>query len=303
MNIEFQDSDGNISRRQFLKDTMWTALLALASLNSFTALTTPALAADGAAAAAIVPKELVFNPLWWNRLYAFMMGITEVPLLEATRETVKTDTDAEMFRRIGLLGSELNWGTRVVPIKKAIHHKTEILPYQEFEELISRSNVIGIGVCWCRTTFKNCDAPTSTCIHLGFGENRLDLMDRGHVAKVTREEIRDVIKKAEDAGLVHELIRVGDDDSYYVICNCCPCCCVGLRGLIAFGNKMVTRSEFVAMTTDNCTGCEKCLKRCHFSARKVADGKSTVDSEKCMGCGLCATGCPSEGAFLVKRDA
>jgi len=300
---ETTESGNDITRRDFMKNAMWAGLLAWASLNSLDYLTSTAFGKEAPAGAVQVPKELVFNPNWWKRLYAFMMGITEVAFLEATRETVKTDTDKEMFRRVGLLGKELNWGTRVVPIKAAIHPKVEILPYQEFEELVSRSAVSGIGECWCRSTFRNCDAPTNTCIHLAFGEHRQDLINRGHVAQVSREEIRKVIKRAEDAGLVHELIRVGDDESYYVICNCCPCCCVGLRGLIEFGNKMVTKSEFVPEVEADCDGCGACLKRCHFSARKIESGRAVVDTEKCLGCGLCASGCPNNATFLVKRNA
>ena len=288
-----------LDRREFMKRTMWSALLAWASVNSFSYFTSGVAAAENAA---VVPKELVFNPDWWKKLYAFMMGITEVSILEATRETVKTGTDEEMFRRIGILGKELNWGTRVIPIREAINPQTEILPYQEFEELLMRSSVSGIGQCWCRSTFKRCNAPTDTCIHLAFGEYRPGLIDRGHVSKVSRDEIRKVIRRAEDAGLVHELIRVGDDDSYYVVCNCCPCCCVGLRGLIEFGNKMVVKSEFVPAVSSKCTGCGKCLTRCHFSARKIEGGRAIVDQTKCLGCGLCSTSCPQSATFLIKRE-
>lgn len=287
------DGPNAVNRRDFLEKGMWGALLFYASLSSLN------IVANTAGAETVVPKQLVLNPHWWKLVYAAMAMLFEIPYLEAAREA--SESDAEVFRHIAGLGSELNWGTRVVPVRQAIHPETEILPYQEFEELLMRTEVRGVGECWCRSTFKNCDRPTNTCIYLAFPGNRLNLIDRGHVARVTREEIREVIERAEDAGLVHELIRVGDDDTYYVICNCCPCCCAGLRGLVEFGNRMVTKSEFIPEINEYCNACGACLDRCHFSARTIEDGRARVDPEKCFGCGLCCTGCPKDATFLVER--
>jgi len=290
------ENETGFTRREFVEMGMWGTLMLYAGAAGLSSLVeTPALAQHMAA-----PKELALNPYWWNRVFAYVMAMCEIPYLEFELEPGKNDE--EFFGKVNLLMEKINWGTRVVPIGKAIHPKTEILPYQEFEEVLMRSEVQGIGECWCRTTFKNCDRPTNTCILLGFPGNRLDLENKGHVAKVSRDEIRAVIKRAEEAGLVHELIRAGDDDTYYVICNCCPCCCAGLRGLVEFGNKGVIHSEFIPQTNDNCEGCGTCLGRCYFNARTLADGKIVVDPEKCLGCGLCCTGCPNEANFLVKRQ-
>jgi len=35
----------------------------------------------------------------------------------------------------------------------------EFLPSQEIFKIVSRSNVVGIGNCYCRLTYKNCDNP------------------------------------------------------------------------------------------------------------------------------------------------
>lgn len=295
-----------LTRRDFVKQSMWTALLAWASFNSLDLLFPPSEAmALGAAAAPVVPRELLFNPNWWKSLNAFLMGIVEIPILEDSLAASKNKGgDEYFFAKIGMLGEKLDWGTRIVPVRKAIRPDIEILPIQEFEEILCRSKVRGIGKCWCRSTFKNCDRPTDTCIYLSFGEHLPDLLEReGHIAKISREEARDVIRRAEEAGLVHELIRAGGENSYYVICNCCPCCCAGLRGLIEFGNRMVIKSDFHSEVNGECVGCGACLKRCHFSARRIEGGKCAVDPEKCFGCGLCATGCRYEGTFLVKRAA
>jgi ferredoxin len=304
INSEYdRQSRTQLSRREFLADTMWGAILALASMSSLAAMAAPSKALAEEASASIVPKELLFNPNWWKSLNALLMGIVEVPILNDAVKTNGGRGDAYTFAKIRMLGEKLNWGTRIVPIGKAIRPDITIIPIQDFEELLCRAKVRGIGQCWCRTTFKNCNRPTDTCIYLSFGEYLPDLLERdGHIAKVSRQEIREVIQRAEDAGLVHELIRAGDDESFYVICNCCPCCCAGLRGLIEFGNNMVVKSDFLSEVNDNCIGCGTCLKRCHFSARTVEGGRCIVETEKCFGCGLCATGCPNRGTFLIKKS-
>jgi ferredoxin len=296
----FFDTENELTRRGFLSHGMWGALLAYASLRGLklAAGEGTALAAD----APIAPEKLAYNPHWWKIVFAFSMLFNEVPFLEFVREGEPRDTrDATFFHYVRKLGERVNWGSRVVPVRRAIHPKTEILPYQEFEELLMRSEVTGVGTCWCRSTFKNCDAPRDTCIHLGMPGNRLDLMHRGEVSKVSRDEIRDVIRRAEEHGLVHELIRAGDEDTYYVICNCCTCCCASLRGLVQFGNKLAIASEFAPEVNSNCTGCGVCVKRCPFGARAIVNRRAVVDATKCLGCGLCATGCPNEATFLVKR--
>ncbi|MEW5947681.1 MAG: 4Fe-4S binding protein [bacterium] len=303
MDTKFLNKYEPFPRRDFMKQSMWTALLAWASLNSLDLLVSPTKALAVGIESPVVPKELIFNPNWWKALYAWMMAINEIPLLEDGLATSKEKGDLKyLFDKIRVMGETLNWGTKIVPVQKSIHPKVEILPIHSFEEILRRTRVAGIGECWCRTTFKNCDRPTNTCILLSFGDHLPSLLERDeHVAKVSIEEIREVIRRAEDVGLVHELIRCGDEETFYVICNCCPCCCVGLRGLIEFGNRLVVKADFIAEINDNCNGCGECLERCYFSARTIENGRCVVNMEKCMGCGLCATRCPYEGTFLVKR--
>ena len=297
--MDIKEQVNDLNRREFMARGMWGAMLFTASVAGLHKLGGDAALAQDAPAA---PPELVYNPHWWKIVFALSIMFCEIPYLEYSMEGEPADKrDEVFFANVRLLGERINWGSRVVPIKKALHPKTEILPYQEFEELLMRSEVAGVGMCWCRTTFKNCDRPRNTCIHLSFPGNRYDLMRRTDVSAVSRDELQATIQLAEEHGLVHELIRAGNDDTYYVICNCCPCCCAGLRGLIEFGNPMVVKSEFVPEVNDNCTGCGTCLERCHFGARSIVGRRAVVDADKCYGCGLCCTGCPNEASFLVQR--
>jgi dihydroorotate dehydrogenase/Pyruvate/2-oxoacid:ferredoxin oxidoreductase delta subunit len=49
---------------------------------------------------------------------------------------------------------------------------------------------------------------------------------------------------------------------------------------------------------DKCTGCGKCEKPGHCDAVIIADKKSVIIAEKCLGCGICVAFCPT-GAISI----
>lgn len=235
-----------------------------------------------------------------KRLYASIFGALEVPILNYHLR--KQKGEKHFFDKVESLNKNFGWGTRIVPLKKSISPQVKILPTEEIKEIIKRSRVRAVSRCWCRETFKNCSRPTSTCLVLFFAEDRLDLIKRGFCSKISEDKINHILEEAEKEGLIHQLICCGDEDTFYVICNCCPCCCVGLQALIKYQKPVVKNSPFVAEINHECTGCGKCLKRCYFKARTIRKNKSYVDKEKCLGCGLCVTTCENKSTYLVRRE-
>jgi len=109
-----------------------------------------------------------------------------------------------------------------------------------------------------------------------------------------------VLKKSEEAGLVHTTNN--SQDRLTFVCNCCPCCCTILRGLTELKNpNAFAKSNWRAsVDEDLCTACGVCEdERCPVEAIKVEDSVARVDHDRCIGCGLCATACPSEAITLV----
>jgi len=47
--------------------------------------------------------------------------------------------------------------------------------------------------------------------------------------------------------------------------------------------------------------CGNCIKRCIFDANLKINGKSAVNSEKCMGCGLCVSNCLGRARQMAVR--
>ncbi len=50
---------------------------------------------------------------------------------------------------------------------------------------------------------------------------------------------------------------------------------------------------------ETCKGCESIVDCCPFGAIYMKDGKSHVDWEKCMGCGVCESKCPNHARLMM----
>jgi len=185
---------------------------------------------------------------------------------------------------------------RVIPVERAISVETEILPFEVVSGIVKSSRVVAVAQCPCRTRGRNCDYPLETCILLN--DVAEILIKRGVARKITTEEALKILTQCEDLGLVHHVDNALDELSF--ICNCCPCCCFFLRGLIRYGKRNTTKSRYRAVVSEDlCTGCGVCVNRCVFGAMKLENGVAYSDPEKCFGCGLCATKCPVQAISLI----
>ena len=184
-----------------------------------------------------------------------------------------------------------------------------VLLLNEIEEMIDAAEHIVVQPCDCRRLGQNCDRPVETCIWLDDGA--LAALERGYGRLLSREEAKDVVRKADKAGLMHTADSEWRDRGLHAICNCCACDCYPFRAAQELGSKGAwPRSRYVAVYLgDQCNLCGACVKRCHFDAfyhdesTMEIDGISRrqvlYDQERCWGCGLCANTCPS-GAIVME---
>lgn len=189
--------------------------------------------------------------------------------------------------------------TRVLPVESSLDEKSEILHYERVKEIVDSANRIAVTKCTCRVADGKCGLPLEVCLQFNRGADYA--ITRGTGREIDKAEAMEIIKKSEDAGLVHVTMNTDHIDHY--ICNCCSDCCIGLRALMSeYGAKFIAPSRFQAIVDEEaCIGCEECLERCHFSALTMTesdDSKALVDAEKCVGCGLCESACPSEAITL-----
>jgi len=195
---------------------------------------------------------------------------------------------------------------RKITVGQEIMSRSTIIPYSEMKELIKQSEYIGAALCHCRQMGeqwgKPCSRPMDNCMILG--SSAKFTIEKGLTKRLNVEQALQILEEAEKAGLIHQYADTPDHYSN-ILCNCCSCHCIALRGY----NKSPVPSQtviarYLAVVDDEaCTACEACLDRCQMGALKISDGKLKRDEQRCIGCGLCMYVCPTEALTLEKRPA
>jgi Na+-translocating ferredoxin:NAD+ oxidoreductase RNF subunit RnfB len=183
--------------------------------------------------------------------------------------------------------------------------KSEVLSFYEAAEYIKKAGRGSLSKCYCRHEAwhlgKNCSAPIDDiCMSLGIASDFL--VEQGFARRASVEELLNVLKKAEDLGLVHIGDNVQDQTTF--ICNCCGCCCGFLEGITRHHLKhAVTTTNYLArLDQEECNGCEVCVDHCQIKAIKMEGDYPVVDKEFCLGCGVCAHFCPSGAMKMEERE-
>lgn len=193
---------------------------------------------------------------------------------------------------------------RVIPVEEEIKSCTNVLPYAQLSKYIEKTEVIAVGTCFCRhhavLIDENDDCGVSHKNCMAFGEGAIFVSERHNGRLISKEEALEILKQAEDDGLVHCTANISDELVF--ICNCCSCHCgiLGMVKSISPASEMLTSGYHAKVDTDLCSACETCLDRCPVSAISI-DKTASVDDLQCIGCGLCVGTCPVEAINLVLR--
>ena len=106
------------------------------------------------------------------------------------------------------------------------------------------------------------------CMYLN--DNAKNYSETGAHRLISKEEAYEILKRAEDNGLVHELnVTPGYDDTT-AICNCCGCSCFALRIAEYFRTPDAIRTNYVArVDKDKCVACGQCVENCQLNAVRL----------------------------------
>ena len=244
-----------------------------------------------------------------GKIFSFIFGVFEYFMLEAFR-FLDIKLNINSFKIVNRYIFKSRWGGKVIPLNVNFDIETKFLPSQEILALLSRSKVTGISNCYCRETQRkysdtpNCDHPIKTCIHIGFGKSLREIPYKSeNLEKVSKREIKKLLEESDRRGLVHQIIYFPNPLFYYVVCNCCPCCCVIMDKFLKSGSPQMIKSDFIAYTDlAKCNNCGLCEEYCNFGARKLITEKLNFFPEYCFGCGLCVSKCPEKAIKLRKKS-
>ena len=192
---------------------------------------------------------------------------------------------------------------RTVPVGRSITPAMEVMAYETAEELVRAQKRFSVAPCICRKekslTGQSCDKPLEVCMAFGTGADYYQRNGQGRA--ITKEEALAILTRADEAGLV---LQPGNAKEAMFICACCGDCCGVLTTLKRYPKPgTLVSSPFVAA-----------YERRHLPGLRrlrgpLPDGGAAtggrrgcvLDVDRCIGCGLCVSTCPSESLTLVRK--
>lgn len=193
---------------------------------------------------------------------------------------------------------------RVLPVEEEIETNKVVYPYASLSKFVEEAGAIAVGTCFCRhhailvDEKDDCGASHKNC--MAFGDSAVFVSERHNGRLVEKKEALEILKKAEEEGLVH--CSANTSEELVFICNCCSCHCgiLGTARRASHASEILTSGYIALVDPELCSACETCTDRCPVSAISM-DEAAIVDAEQCIGCSLCVSTCPTGAIGLMAK--
>ncbi len=184
-----------------------------------------------------------------------------------------------------------------------------VVPYPIARDIVLESPAkIAVAECACRAVAKShgeydghC-GPLDSCLYLGDPIASFVVEKQPDTSRfISADEALALIDAASARGNLHSLwFKDAAAGRMYAICNCCSCCCIGLKAEREGFSPLAGSGYAAEVAPAACTGCERCVSACPFDAIAMKGAVASVDAAHCMGCGICANICPAEAIALER---
>lgn len=173
-------------------------------------------------------------------------------------------------------------GMHVIPVEKAIETENESVDLEHISYWLSKyEGKYAKSMCSCRLSRaklgEGCgDDAESWCIGVGDMADYIVETQRGEY--ITKDEVLEIFKKAEDNGFVHQITNIDGEQKIFGICNCNVNVCNALRTSQLFNTPNLSRSAYVAsVESEKCVACGRCEDAC---TRGTVDQAVAIDEVK-----------------------
>ncbi len=200
---------------------------------------------------------------------------------------------------------------KIIKIDEAVEPETRVLPFELVEDLINNNDYFAAFPCQCRIvgdyTDNSCKVAPSDVGCFATGMAAKMAVTKGLGRELSKDEAITYLKRAGEAGLVHNGGNISGPMSSMFVCNCCSCHCGALMPVAKFGTSVMEKTNFEPAFNDElCIQCEICTEKCPVEALSLVEDTKGIENNnaKCIGCGICAINCPENAIMMNKvRDS
>ena len=164
-------------------------------------------------------------------------------------------------------------GMHVIPVEKAISSENKSVPVEHLSRWIDMYDKYGISECSCRKQqAMRGEGSGEICGEycIGMGDMAEYMNDRGIGHYVSKEEVYEILERAERHGYVHQITNIDGEGKIVAICNCAPGVCNALRTSQLYNTPNLSASAYRAhVDKDKCVACGKCVEVCPVGAAKL----------------------------------